>query len=75
MMWLWHLEFEAGDKPCVCTGFVIASTSVRDARNIASEWCGDEGPGVWQTERVTCERIGKALETTMRGVVLRSFKV
>lgn len=55
-------------------GFVVRAARASDARRLAAEQCGDEGPAVWTDQRTsTCAEIGIAPEGSEPSVVLRDF--
>lgn len=60
------------DRVCFdeAAGFVVRASCPSEARLIASEHCGDEGPDMW-LDAAVCEVL---TETGSGGVVLRSFQ-
>lgn len=53
-------------------GFVIAAESHHQARKIAAEHCGDEGPETWlNPNKSSCSILNP--DKTPEGVVLRDF--
>jgi len=55
-------------------GFVVASTTHRKARKIASKNATSEGSSVWLVSSMSsCKKIGEATKSTKEGVVLESF--
>ncbi len=59
-------------KHDIACGFVIRAKSPKEARKIASQQCGDEGPGTWlDPEMSSCLRI--PVESVHSEVILRDF--
>jgi hypothetical protein len=53
-------------------GFVIAAESHHQARKIAAEHCGDEGPETWlNPNKSSCSILNP--DKTFEGVILRDF--
>lgn len=51
-------------------GFVVAATSMWEARKLAADQCGGEGKGSWMDSRLsTCG----VLKADKQGVILRDF--
>ena len=56
----------------IADGFVIAAESHHQARKIAAQHCGDEGPGTWLDPKMsTCVVINP--NRCSEGVILRDF--
>lgn len=72
-LWLVKRVVKGDDIYDCADGFVIAAEISAEARAIAGDHCGDEGPDVWyDIRRVSVELIG---ETEWGdGVILRDFR-
>lgn len=71
-MKLWLLKRPYGAQPVydATDGVVVRAESEAGARNIASNYHGDEGVGVWLTDEVTCEELTADGEP---GMILQDF--
>lgn len=68
-MWLFRLQREAGLDEV--EGFVVSAATVREAREFASKFAGDEGAAAWlDPEKTHCRCIEGAYKEEM---ILRAF--
>lgn len=54
-------------------GFVVVADDEAQARQMAAQQCGDEGPDVWLSGKLTVDILGEALPGHMPNVWLRDF--
>jgi len=56
-----------------CAAFVICAPTPAEARKMANEACADEGQ-IWESDKVTCRKIGSAMKTVLPGIVLCDYR-